>query len=333
MPTRPTSWPSWATAANYPAGSDPWSGTPTVVAPSGGQQAAGYAPNAKPPAQWENWFKNKIASGLDWLRHLPTVGDDTPQSVFTDAAGNNRYLIDHNGYPMGRRSEFREEWIANIFINAVDQVPVTNANRWSFSHAGQGQFFNPSPTGSYSSPYGQVKCNAAAGSRATLWSSQVMFIVQPFISAVFEFEASIQNPSSATEYYVGLANGFDDSTVYAWFVKRGGDTEWQAEARNTASVDIQSTGVVPATGAEPAQRFRIELYGSSSPYGACARFFINDVLRVTHASAQVPAWINSSNPAEIRFMMTVKSSNTTSPTLSVGPILGTWNRQLSIPAL
>lgn len=44
----------WSSDANYPAGGETWSATPTKVAPSAGAVAAGFAPAAKPPAQWIN---------------------------------------------------------------------------------------------------------------------------------------------------------------------------------------------------------------------------------------------------------------------------------------
>ena len=54
----------WASDANYPAGSESWSATPTRVAPSAGQQAAGVAPEDVLPAQWFNWlFGNIVEAG------------------------------------------------------------------------------------------------------------------------------------------------------------------------------------------------------------------------------------------------------------------------------
>jgi hypothetical protein len=55
----------WAENANFPAGSDAWSGTATKTAPSAGQIAAGVEPNQLLPAQWFNYMMNhfgKIAT-------------------------------------------------------------------------------------------------------------------------------------------------------------------------------------------------------------------------------------------------------------------------------
>jgi hypothetical protein len=71
---------NWATDANYPAGANTWSGTPTKVAPSAGVQADGFAPRDRPPAQWINWlFNSLVTSGQD-LETL--VGNATLQRAW-----------------------------------------------------------------------------------------------------------------------------------------------------------------------------------------------------------------------------------------------------------
>lgn len=57
----------WASDANYPAGSDPWSGTPTKSAPSAGEIAAGHVPGVPDPAEVENWWKNRADTRIDAL--------------------------------------------------------------------------------------------------------------------------------------------------------------------------------------------------------------------------------------------------------------------------
>ena len=55
----------WASDANFPAGADSWSATPTRVAPTVGQQAAGAAPEDVLPAQWFNWlFGELVDAGI-----------------------------------------------------------------------------------------------------------------------------------------------------------------------------------------------------------------------------------------------------------------------------
>lgn len=49
--------PDWATGVNYPAGSDPWSGQPTKVAPP--SVLNGFVPNTLAPAEYMNYELNK----------------------------------------------------------------------------------------------------------------------------------------------------------------------------------------------------------------------------------------------------------------------------------
>jgi hypothetical protein len=65
--SRPESLPEWATDANYPAGSDPWSGTPTRVEPSAGEIAAGSTPGTGLAAQLFNWLNGALS---EWVTHL-----------------------------------------------------------------------------------------------------------------------------------------------------------------------------------------------------------------------------------------------------------------------
>lgn len=54
----------WASDANYPAGSDPWSGEPTKVAPTVGEIEDGHTPGVPVPAETENWWKNRTDTRL-----------------------------------------------------------------------------------------------------------------------------------------------------------------------------------------------------------------------------------------------------------------------------
>jgi hypothetical protein len=76
---KPVTDATWATDANFPAGGNPWNGTPTKVAPTAGKQAEGWEPKEKPPAQIENWWKNLV--GL-WLAWLEAVADAAAAKVW-----------------------------------------------------------------------------------------------------------------------------------------------------------------------------------------------------------------------------------------------------------
>lgn len=65
---RPTDDPVvFSSDTNYPAGADPWNGTPTKVDPGAGSTAAGWEPEDLPPAQWLNYILNNLGQ---WAEHL-----------------------------------------------------------------------------------------------------------------------------------------------------------------------------------------------------------------------------------------------------------------------
>lgn len=53
--TKPSTLPQWATNPG------------TTIEPSGGQKAAGFAVNTKPPARWFNWYMNNVYT---WMQYL-----------------------------------------------------------------------------------------------------------------------------------------------------------------------------------------------------------------------------------------------------------------------
>lgn len=56
-----TTLKDWSSTTNYPAGIQPWSGTPTKVEPSLASAQAGIAPDQQVPAQWFNWLFSKAS--------------------------------------------------------------------------------------------------------------------------------------------------------------------------------------------------------------------------------------------------------------------------------
>lgn len=89
--SKPTDIPEWSTDANFPAGTDPWSGTPTTVEPSSGQKAAGWNPSQRPPAQYLNWWQNLVYQWVAWLDSIfDSDGDlyhDTKTLVISPSSG------------------------------------------------------------------------------------------------------------------------------------------------------------------------------------------------------------------------------------------------------
>lgn len=80
----------WASDANYPAGSDPWSGQPTKAAPSSGVIAAGVAPGDMLPADWFNYI---LQHGAERIRVLQSIVEDSATSLGFTATDANTDVI------------------------------------------------------------------------------------------------------------------------------------------------------------------------------------------------------------------------------------------------
>ncbi|HEY4107233.1 MAG TPA: hypothetical protein VGM44_25210 [Polyangiaceae bacterium] len=62
--------PTYATDANFPAGSEDWSATPTRIAPLTAELASGVIPDQQYPAQYHNWL---IGSAFDVVGNLARI--------------------------------------------------------------------------------------------------------------------------------------------------------------------------------------------------------------------------------------------------------------------
>lgn len=72
----------FATGPNYPAGADPWSGTPVRVEPGAGDRATGLIPGTRPPAQWLNF---DLGLGFDWDVYLANIIDTNEEHTYSTA--------------------------------------------------------------------------------------------------------------------------------------------------------------------------------------------------------------------------------------------------------
>lgn len=79
MVARPTDIPEWASDANYPAGSEAWSGTPTRVEPDPDQLGTGNVPEERPPAQHHNWITGLLA---DWIAYFAAIIDADEEHTY-----------------------------------------------------------------------------------------------------------------------------------------------------------------------------------------------------------------------------------------------------------
>lgn len=88
MPRPPTAGPLtiWGATKNYPAGPNPWNGSATKIDPGATFIQQGYTPGEQPPAEFWNFYENRLASLLSYLDTIdllnPTQGDQlTPVTL------------------------------------------------------------------------------------------------------------------------------------------------------------------------------------------------------------------------------------------------------------
>ena len=78
--------PFWSENANYPAGTDPWSGLPTAVPPAVALRNGGLIPKDQWPAQYENSWKRSMARYMDYLADIGFMNWSRPLEHDSDVA-------------------------------------------------------------------------------------------------------------------------------------------------------------------------------------------------------------------------------------------------------
>lgn len=310
--SRPTDYPDWATNTNYGAG--PYPGQPNKAAPLAGNISEGFDPGSGVPAEWLNWLFNRTGSWFRWLLTLPTTASDAPQYIYQDSAGNARSLVDHNGYPMGRRNEWRQEW-NTLTDGRMTVAPDSVIN------------------GDVTYPSLIAKKNGGTTNLTPYAARSNMLAHFGFtgISFVLETEIAVSTLAATNTWiFVGLssdANVVSATNNIGFMYQLSGN--WRAYSTSGGVGGLSTDlGVAPAVGTVPTQRLRLEVHGSASPYGSKARFFVNDVrvgeFALTIPSAAMGLWAGST--------ITGGASSGATDTY-IGSTLAAWNRALSIAPL
>ena len=335
---RPSTLPSWSTTANYPPGTDPWSGTPTTVAPSAGTQAQGFIPNTKSPAQIFNWLWNFVwqwVAYFDTWRTPPSTTTDVPQVTYVDAAGNLREFVDHNGYALGPVSELREEWSG---ITASTSGPVANNPRWTASISA-GNIATSNPTATYPAPFLTFTSTSSTGVNYLTSTQGPIHSGFNGLAAVFAVDVGMAAAPVGTNtgFQLGLMmTGPTYIPHSAIFQVKQGVTNWTVIVGDGAASSIShDTGIaVTYASGQPSIRLKIELYGSATPYGLTgptrgyAKFWINGALGWATPLADITGAVLYPT------FEVISDASNMQPAMYVGPLRMKWNRFLNaVPAI
>lgn len=288
-------------------------------------------------------FSTVYVDGLGGTsRTLPAT--DIPLALFTDKSGNVRSVYDHNGFRMGRTVEWAEEWVATLAAFSAAASPASSSLvRWS----AQTSNATPIPAVSIqdpttSIPYRSLQLSVSGDAPGTGVQKSLSTIQKflnfgsTFLSFVAEWEMSLDAASSTTRS-TGLFIGFSDTqnpatintgATQLGFWRPSGTQHWQGLAAISGGASSGPVDLNYAFAANEFIRCRLEVHGSTSPYGAIKiRLFINETLQATLTQLDVA----NSLYFIVQMSETASVANTT--TWAISPIRTVWNRMLSLPTL
>ena len=285
------------------------------------------------------------------------ASSSTPQGIFKDSGGNNRWLIDHNGYPLGRIGTWVEDWQLCVYSTGS---PVNSSGAAGILGSQvPGWYYDCEATDStVTLAVGAMSDGAPAGGSTGLSLATIHFSAANSTSSYlyplgYLFNAGWANlcatvewygqgsVSNACEFFCGLnGNSANSGSTFwgkftgstgagraldgVWFTTVGGN--WVGAAVNGGTQTLTAAG--PAFNSLQIYAFKIELYGSGNPGGARANFYIDGTL-VGTITTNLPTHI-----LKFAFGGLTTAAGSSGTWLGAGGIRAVWNlNDLSIPAL
>jgi hypothetical protein len=251
----------------------------------------------------------------------------TPQAQWKDGSGNVRSLIDHNGYRGGRLCELRENWISENTAISSSITPIAKLPRWSALIASGGTITPGSggTTSAYPAPAISVATSATNGSKSSLYSAGPLVRIAGAASFILEFDLGL-NATGTYTVWAGLDSTNDPQAGTTHGVRiraQSGTANWQVDFIEAGTTTIDSGVAVNAAATDASSlTAKIELHGSSSPFGKTAWVFLNGIL--VAESTNVPVG-NSLNAVFEVFA----GASTSASTLALGTVTSTVNRALA----
>lgn len=328
--SKPSEYPRWADSGAI------------LVEPTSAQKDKGWVTSQKPPAQIFNYWMNLVYLWTQFWDQLfnptsPVAGTDSPQILMLDSTGgNNRLVIDHNGYLGGYVTMFREDWMSAFSSTTT----ATSADgKWSWLDGTAGATFSLSsfsvaPTNAR--PFNQVKIvpGVQNADDSDIRSTQTVY-PSDNASIVLETALVLNNLSNVT-WNFGLASGGNlsgssEAAVFNFIAGTGIFAQTYHSGVGTGGI---ATGV--SLTANTVYNLRIEYHGVNTPIGVAAlesvaantakvRFFINGT-RVVTSGSHIPAG------AMCVFLEGDCTGATTTFAL-LAPVRLSYNHALSIQAL
>lgn len=283
-------------------------GDPTATETPSAAPGPGVSPTVYLPADQDgntsaNWYQ-ALRVLADFIAYFflyffpskPTTLSTLPQWRFHDAALNARFLVDHNGFPTGRLNLMREEWLFVQASTSTPANPLSSYPLWKTTISGTSAAFGGAGAFGVSLYGGRTAnlqpLNAATGAKSFIaTTNQLIDPSKTRVTWSLEWDAAPDAVgANGTTIYIGMSSAQDPSAAasgFAWFKKASTDTNWQCQCGQGApggTVTNTDSGVVPVpeSSGNGLQRFKIELHGSATVYGAQrVMFYIDDALVAT----------------------------------------------------
>lgn len=251
--------------------------------------------------------------------------------VGTSFGGVGAVEFDHFGFPQGKFQRFQEDWTGSSFTVSPGQTAAATWNRWLATTSAAGSGINTSnfPNITYPGQAATLIGSGSLGNASTLYTNAMMYTGYVNLYSALEFDLGI-NDLSATgaDRYMGWAssttpNADNAERALLWW---DASTQKLYFQKSNGSVTISAQSPIQPTASNAINmRARIEIYGSSSLYGAMARFLIGGD-GINYALCYVVA-----NPFATGALMfpLFRSYNdgavTGTSTLQIGSVRATWN--------
>lgn len=287
---RPVDAPEWSSDANYPAGSDAWSATPTKVEPTNGEKAVGAIPQTGFGAQQLNWL---IANLGDWINHL-------------------------DGLDVTR---VREDWVGKAIASSTAD-PIVNFSKWKITVGAGGGVGLVSTSDDYNGPFVAMSC---AGAEVLLESTVPVCRRADDSIVCFSFDVAIGQDFAGGPTDIDNAVmkfGLKDSTTdfAQFFYDQSGSAFWRVQSRDGTTTTTTATSVTPAAATYPTTRFDIVLKGAN--VGDAIEYYIDGALVHTDAGADGPR-----STANLTVFFSCNDDTSDGSALKVGAGMVEWNRR------
>lgn len=316
------------TAADTPSVAPDEDDVPSSLIPVDGDppNAATWAQALKVTPDWVAWLKKPFAKASAWAQAV---------MKWQNALKQDRFLIDHAGFPGGRVRQITEWWRGAESQIGPGTVQFTSTNLiWTTfvvsAGAGTGGFAVSGPDPATINERHLAVTLDTAGSDESLAISEALVAPGAANCIVAEWDvflgAGVNQQRMATGLAKQLSHAFGDDSIFlgAVFFIQDGSAQWWCNIGDGTTLGTPFATSV-ALNTNTLFQLRIEWWGASvaDDSAASLRFYINGALVKTYtAGLPAPDVIGSDLCASV---VTKRTAGSTARAFAVSPMRITYN--------